>query len=235
MSEKNLKFIEEKLKRGEQIPPLLFVGEDLTKANIDALNLAKKLFEKHKVDKNNLFQISDSWEKIKVEEARQLTSKANNKPSWLFQIFLIENASRLTIQSSNSMLKFLEEPGIWNIIFLTNKWENGVLDTILSRVHTLRDENRGWLQKNDFYYHQIDKLIKEKDSWFLGYIFKEKLEKNEYLELLKTLIIYSKENFVFQDLLNKMEEAINIIEKNNVLPKYKVDTILFEIAEWIKK
>jgi hypothetical protein len=43
----------------------------------------------------------------------------------------------MTLQASNSLLKFFEEPGKQNIIFLSAKSESGILDTILSRVQTV--------------------------------------------------------------------------------------------------
>lgn len=102
--------------------------------------MAEQLLQQFQIDKNSLFVLEDTGESIKIEEIRKFLSSANEKPRFLFQVFIIENISRLTLQSANACLKFLEEPGFGNIIFLTNQSEAEVLDTILSRVQTIRSE-----------------------------------------------------------------------------------------------
>jgi len=122
------------ISNNKEIAPFLFLSDNLVKANLDVYNLAQDLFSEHKISKYNLIYLSDNWEKLKIDEARKLLNKANQKsPEW-FQIFIIVNISRLNINSGNALLKFFEEPGVGNIILLTNAWENNILDTIISRV-----------------------------------------------------------------------------------------------------
>jgi DNA polymerase III gamma/tau subunit len=52
----------------------------------------------------------DSNEKIKINELREFILKSTIKPPFQFQIFLIEDISRMTLESSHACLKFLEEP-----------------------------------------------------------------------------------------------------------------------------
>ncbi|MBT3727533.1 hypothetical protein HOG21_07985 [bacterium] len=57
---------------------------------------------------------------MKINEIKEFVLNSNSKPPFKFQIFFIENVSRLTLKASNSLLKFFEEPSSINIIFLTN-------------------------------------------------------------------------------------------------------------------
>lgn len=233
LKDKIINKITEKLKKGEEISPFLMLSNDISRVNIWTKNIIQEVFSHFNVNANNLHMI-EMWEdKIKIEEARRLLEKSFQKPNNQFQIFLIEDISRLTIGSSNSLLKFFEEPKEWNIIFLTNSWENWVLDTILSRVQIHRFENTIISEKDNFFYNLIDEFRKKKSPSLPSYFFKEKLEKNDYIKFLKTIIIYWKENFVFEDFLDKIVDDINLIEKNNVLPKYIVDKHILNIKNSI--
>jgi hypothetical protein len=59
---------------------------------------------------NYLSKLEDSNEKIKLETIKIFLNKSNSKPGYKVQVFLIENFSRLTLQSANSCLKIFEEP-----------------------------------------------------------------------------------------------------------------------------
>jgi hypothetical protein len=67
----------------------------------------------------------------------------------------------MTRESANSCLKFFEEPGIGNLIFLTNKSESGILDTILSRVTPIILDSQNSLLEKTFYYDMIEKFLQE--------------------------------------------------------------------------
>jgi len=223
--------INKSLEKKEEFMPFLFTWTSLTKVNFLVHNLISELFEQLNVDKNNLFLLEDTWEKLKIDEIKNFVNKSHKKPSWLFQVFFIENISRFTLQAANSTLKFLEEPGVGNIIFLTNGWENYVLDTILSRVNV--HNINFWLSNHwsDFYYSLIDNYIKNDNIEILSYFFSEKLEKENYINFLKTLIEYGKKNFVFLDKLDEIENSINMITNNNIVSKYQVDKFLMQL--WV--
>lgn len=213
----------------KEIAPFLFLSDNLVKTNLDVFNLAQNLFEEHKVSKYNLISLADNGETIKIEDARELLYKANQKsPEW-FQIFIIENISRLNLSSGNALLKFFEEPGEWNIILLTNSWENNILETIISRVSKIYLSDKKLSSKNEFYYNLLDRFIKKEDNKLASYFYAEKLEKQDYIDFLKTFIIYSKENLVFTEFLDNIEEKINAINNTNVLPKYTVDSLIINL------
>lgn len=219
----------EKIKKGEEISPFLFIDKNLEIANSEIKNLAFNILENLKIPKVFLYVFEDNAEKIKVEEIRRFTEKSNTKTSYKIQIFFIENISRLTIWAGNSLLKFLEEPWNQNLIFLSSTWENNILETILSRVQII---NFWWTKKkkeNLFFLDLIKNYINSKNTELITYFFKNKLEKSEYINFLENLIIYAKENLVFIHYLDELLEDINLIEKNNVNAKYIVDKWILKI------
>lgn len=210
--------------------PILFLWENLEVLNNEIQNLVYKLFEYYEIDKNNLYKLVDNNEKIKISELRDFISKSNIKSSFKFQVFLIENISRATLESANASLKFLEEPWLGNIIFLTNASESWILETILSRVQIMDVFTNLTNKKNEFYFNLIDEYINKKNTNLIKYFFADKkLEKSEYIDFLNTFLLYIKQNLVFVDLADQVVESLNLIQKNNVLPKYEIDKLLLKI------
>lgn len=217
------------ISNNKEIAPFLFLSDNLVKTNLDIYNLAQEILSSHNISKYNIISLTDNWERIKMDETRELLYKSNQKSSEGFQIFIIENISRLNINSSNALLKFFEEPGAWNIILLTNAWENNILDTIISRVSKVYLCDKKVSSKNEFYYNLLDRFVKKEDNKLASYFYSEKLEKQDYIDFLKTFIIYSKENLVFTEFLDNIEKKINAINNTNVLPKYVVDTLIINL------
>ncbi len=135
----------------------------------------------------------------------------------------------MTLWAANSCLKLLEEPGKTNIIFLSDTSESMILDTILSRVQIQKIWWQSISKKDDFYLSIISSYIKEKSPEVLSYFFRNKLEKEDYIRFLDNLIIYSKENLVFIDYLEEINDDINMIYTNNVNAKWVVDKWLLRI------
>lgn len=224
-----IKQISERIKKGECLSPFLFIGQNTEILNSKVEEIILELFSEFEIPKVNLIKLEDNWENIKIQEIKAFTKKWELGTPYKFQIFFIENVSRLTLQSANSCLKFFEEPWIQNIIFLTNSWENGVLETILSRVQTVNLWLNKKVEQNTFYFNLLDNYLEKRNSEIFSYFFRNKLEKFEYIDFLKNLILYSKKNFVFLDLIEEIDEDINLVEKNNVNAKGIVDKYLMII------
>lgn len=221
-----------KIQKGEELSPFLFIWQNTELLNLKVEEIIFELFEFFDVPKINLMKLEDNWENIKIAEIKEFIKKWDLGTPYKFQIFFIENISRMTLKSSNSCLKFFEEPWIQNIIFLTNSWENWILETILSRVQTINFNKVALAplrEKNVFYFNLLDNYLEKRTPEIFSYFFRNKLEKFEYVDFLKNLIIYAKKNFVFLDLLEEIDEDINMIEKNNVNPKGIVDKYLLKI------
>lgn len=217
------------INKGEKISPFLFLGKNPELLNSQVKNLWIGILKHFEIPNNYMYLSEDDWKNIKIKDIKEFVEFSNSKPPYKFQIFLIENISRFTIQAWNSMLKFFEEPDITNIIFLTNTWESWILDTILSRVQTIDLWWQSLIKKDNFIYSMLEKYILNKNTEILSYYFRNKLEKQDYINFLENLIIYSKENLVLINYLTQIDEDINAIKQNNVNAKYIVDKWLLRI------
>lgn len=210
--------------------PILFLWENIELLNKNINLLINELFIYYKVDKNYLFKLNNNDEKIKINQIRDFILKSKIKTSFKFQIFLIENISRMNIESFNSCLKFLEEPWDWNIIFLTDSSESWILDTILSRVQIININSRKSILYSDFFLNLIDDYLKHKNTDLLKYFFDDKkITKDDYINFLNTFLFYIKKNFIYMNLVDNIEKSLNLIQKNNVIAKYEIDKILTKI------
>ncbi len=219
----------EKINKKEELAPFLFLAYPINEVNKKVYELAVKLCEILNVNKNYIFSFQESEWKIKVKDLKDFLENIFITPNFKAQFFIIENIAKMTQESANSSLKIFEETPIWNIIFLTNESEANILDTILSRCTIINlnkwDENI----KNEFYYNMIDEYIKNINLALLNYIFKEKIEKEEYIKILKNMILYFKENKIYLNLIWEINEDINWIQNNNFLAKYVLDKYIFKI------
>ena len=232
MLEKIKTNILEKIKLEQEISPFLFIGENLELLNQKIENLAQEILEELNIPKINIFKLEDNSEIIKVKEIKDFLQITDSKTPYRLQIILIENFSRANPQSQNSCLKKFEEPWLKNLIFLTNKSESSILETILSRVQTKKINLNITENKNNFYYELLKTSLKEKNPKnLISYFFKNKLEKEDYISFLETLIKYSKENFVFIDYLDEIFEDLEMIKTNNLLAKITTDKWILRIIQ----
>lgn len=225
----NLVNIINQIEKGEEISPFLFLGTNIELLDSQVKQIWNELLEKFDVPKVNFSVLDDNGENIKIKDIKEFIKPWELGTPYKFQIFLIENVSRMTLASFNSCLKFFEEPWVQNIIFLTNKSESWIIDTILSRVQIIHLWGTTQTFENNFYFSMLDSYLKTKSSEIFSYFFRNKLEKKEYTDFLKNMIFYSKKHWVFLDLLEEIDEDITLIETNNVNAKWVVDKYLLKI------
>jgi len=232
MINKNIKEnIINQINKGDKKSPFLFLSNNSELLNSDIRNLWLDLLKHFEIPSSYMYKLEDNWKNIKIKEVKEFIEFSNSKSPYKFQIFLIENISRFTISAWNSLLKFFEEPDVTNLILLTNSSESWILDTILSRVQTI---NLWWnksISKDEFLTSMINSYICDKNPEILSYYFRNKLEKQDYLNFLENLILYSKENLAFIDYLSEIDDDINAIKQNNVNAKYVIDKWLLKIAD----
>lgn len=227
--EKIISNIIHQIKLGEEISPFLFTAQNTELLNSQVEIIAKALLKEFLIPEVYLNTLIDNNENIKVKEVKEFINQSNSTVPYKFQIFFIENISRLSLGASNSLLKFLEEPWKQNIIFLSNRGESNILDTILSRVQII---NLAWNKKdkrNEFYISLLDNYLNNNNTDLISYFFNSKLEKEEYLDFLENLIIYSKEKRILISPIEEINEDINLIEKNNLNPRIILDKWLLRL------
>ena len=209
-------------KRGE-LSPFLFLWNNLELTHGDIEVFIQEIFQKHSIDAQGLFHLMDNGESLKIDEVKKIVAQWDIRPRFAFQIFFIENISRMTTQAANACLKFFEEPGEGNIIFLTSASESGILDTILSRVQICELHKNSLREENTFYLSMIASHISASSDELVRYFFSWKYEKQEYVEFLKSLVTYIAKSWDFIDLLDDIHEDIWGILKNNLQGKYVTD------------
>jgi hypothetical protein len=99
------------------------------------------------------------------------------------------------------------------------------LDTILSRVQTINLAYKKVDTTNSFYLDMIIEYINWTSYNLISYFFKNKLEKQEYIDFLNSLVLLAKNKKIIlnNDLLDELWDDINSIVKNNVLPRWIID------------
>ena len=159
---------------------------------IDKNNNIVKLIDNNNYPDIKIIEPDGNW--IKKTQLLELQKEYNNK-SLLGKkrIYIINKAERLNSSSSNTMLKFLEEPEEDIIALLITDNRYHVLDTILSRCQILNlKEDIYNIEKEDEIMDLIECFINP-NNFFLQYnylmnkeivdktIFKEKLQKIEHI------------------------------------------------------
>lgn len=88
----------------------------------------------------DVIYVSHEKDSISVDDVReQITGTVQIKPySSEYKIYIIDDAEKMTVQAQNALLKTLEEPPAYVIIFLLTTRADSFLQTILSRCITLK-------------------------------------------------------------------------------------------------
>ena len=221
--------INEKIKLGEEISPFLFLWKNLEITNSIVEETARLLLKENWIPNIYLHILRDDLESIKIKDIKDFISHWNSTVPYNFQIFFIENISRLTLAASNSLLKFFEEPWKQNIVFLSNTSESNILDTILSRVQIVELWWNSISRLSEYYQWMIKWYLSWESDELVSYFYRNKLEKNEYLDFLENLLIYARNNMSFIEFLEEIDEDINLIKQNNLNARYITDKWLLKI------
>ena len=177
-------------------------------------------------DKNNITKENI----INIEKKYSTKSLMNKK-----RIYIINEAYKLNRSSSNTLLKFLEEPEENIISFLVVKNKNMLLDTIVSRCIII---NINFLEKNtETNTSFIDYLKKNKNNFYLN-IEKEypsreilfsnieetfktydnktnlNMEEIEFIEILFDIYLLLKTNVNYKTIIDKLNCLIYIKKLN---------------------
>ena len=168
--------------------------------------------------------IEPDGKSIKIDQIRNLQQNIANKPIISKnKIFIINNADTMTEESQNCLLKTLEEPPKYGIIFLIVSNESKMLPTIKSRCVTLKFNKieKEEIEKKfpDLSEEQIELLdgslklkdtIKEKETEYESIVeFINNLAKGIPYLMNNTKILYDGKNNI-----NEILDYLNIILLN---------------------
>ncbi len=155
-----------------------------------------------------LYFLSDS--KLGIEQARIIKQHFSLKPySAKGRAVILEDASSLTTEAQNALLKILEELPKEAIFILGASSDAHFLPTIISRCQVIRIKNQELRIQNENYKEDIERLLESGIEEKFEYIEKLK-EKKEFLNNL-TQYFHSKlpQNSRFAKELLQAEEWIN--------------------------
>ena len=162
-----------------------------------------KIIERIDVDKSPYSQ--DIIPVSKVRDIELFFSKTSGEGGW--RIAIIDSLDNLNKHGSNALLKILEEPPKYCLIFLISSNKSNVLDTIRSRCRVLRFCS---LKKND-----TDLIIKNN-------IINESEEDLYKLNIIsngspgKALMLYNNNGLELYDHLTNIFFNIPNIDQNNI-------------------
>jgi DNA polymerase-3 subunit delta' len=107
----------------------------------------------HHIEKGyhpDTIELTDDGESIKIDQIRELIMRLNTTTQSKYQVVLIQNVERMTLESSNALLKTLEDPPPNVIFLLTTSNLKALLATIISRVRLLKFQNLQTTELADF-------------------------------------------------------------------------------------
>ena len=215
---------------GETVPFLLMSPKlEALHTNLEAF--LRHMFSQDGVDVFSLFFLRDDGQSLKIETIKEFLAKSYITANFWYQVFVIENFSRATVQAQNACLKILEEPWKGNIFFLTSESESSILDTILSRVQIVKEETlfSEHTKEIDFFYDLIFWFVKKGDFGLFRYIHTHPIEKTQALAFLHALFLFVTQTGEKSHILETLLDDISAIEKHNALPKYIVDKYIFQL------
>ena len=130
--------LEKQLATGRLPHAYLFYGPEGVGKKMLALEFAKKILDSEQIARHPDFNLLDVSGEITVEPTLEFIGKIGFKPFLAAKkVAVINNAQDLNAQSSNALLKTLEEPAENSILILVASF-GGVLPTIVSRCQVLR-------------------------------------------------------------------------------------------------
>ncbi len=217
-------------KSWEKIQPLL-LNEEMLVESINYLNNTSinSLEDLRHVLVPNIYLYETEEKSFKIETTRQIIEKANIKSSFEFNIFIIREIDKLTLQASNSLLKLLEDVPDWVIFLLTTFAKENLLETIRSRIIEF------WFNELNFdIWDNIKDMIWwlfEKDKMpFVKYLLNEKIENHTYIWIMEYMLEIIKRKDISNPNLSKMIiEWISNTYSTNSNPKYILDRIVMDI------
>ncbi|MGE0268019.1 MAG: ATP-binding protein [Candidatus Omnitrophota bacterium] len=208
----------------------LFIGAKYTGKSETALKIAGMFCDK--IDTHVLE--CEFGEKIKIDEIREVLSLIRLRPfSSEKKVIIIKNVEQLTLESSNALLKTLEEPTASSLLILTTSVSEKLLATIKSRCHryyfpspskeVLAEHLKTHYHENDLKAHFLGAMADGSFGTARNYLSRNLYEaKNEWI----TRFIYGRETDAFiKECLQEKEATKEFLD---ILLSWTRDAILIQ-------
>lgn len=209
----------------------------------NALEFSKKIFELYNISSNiennpDITVINNENTVISIEDVRSLIRYMYLNPNnGLVKIYIINHSENLRIESSNALLKSIEDPNDYCIIiFLTNN-SDSLLATIRSRCQIIK-----FLSEKNKEEVEIEKLSNilyelmsgnlsfyyENKDFFEGYKDKKETLINSILDFYSSLIRYK---YTKEEMYIKDKKELFYIKKLDHIPFDTISNIIKKVEE----
>ncbi len=182
---------------------------------------------------------------IGIEQIREVTRFASIKPySHTHKIVVINDSSRLTPQAQNALLKLLEEPPLFLLIFLASPTDQDLLPTVLSRcLHINLGQLTPTLSKEQITHFQdlINNIINEPFPAAVEICEQHSKDAKSAAEFCQSAVIALEKNLALPATSINSAKYIRIIQKSlkfleaNVNPKLTMDNLILSLRMTAKK
>lgn len=199
--------------------------------SLDGKALSKNFFDEFRsmVLENPYFSMDD-WSGKLVSENKQLFISVHEVEEWSqtfslksfeggYKILIVWNADKMKVDSSNKLLKFLEEPPEKTLIILTAESEQNFLQTILSRTQVVKIPR---IEDEAIYNYLKLKQSQLAEEALSTIVFQAQGNLNEAMKLVENLGLSSEFEVLF---VQWVREAFQVVKN----PK-----LLKNIIKWAK-
>ncbi len=249
-NEKNKEILAKAVTQNTLFHSYLLVGMQGIGKKLLATEVAKKVIPFEGESHPDFLCIEPEGNSIKIEQIRLLQKKIVEKPVLSNRkVYIINDADTMTIEAQNCLLKTLEEPPEFAMIFLIGRNENAFLPTIKSRCMILHFQPlnevkiKQYMKENYNIEMTQNQLIVAQGSIGKAILLKDKksdyeiideminqLQKKDIVDIIKLAEpIYKAKEEIFEIL-----EYMNIILLNKAKQNY-IYTKCIEIVENTKK
>jgi DNA polymerase III subunit delta' len=218
--EKQKEYFKRTTENGSLSHAYIFSGPDQIGKKRFALEIYTKLNEKEGISEmDSDFKIlaprtEEGERKIYIEDIRDSKAFLSMKSQGKYKFLVIDQAETLTPESSNALLKILEEPPANSILILVTSRPKLILPTISSRSQQMRFLEHDKKTIDDFL---KEKGVKKEDAAFLSVLAQgrlgwlvEAIEKERIAELRQGIDDFQK--ILKQGIFERMQYAKQIVD-----------------------
>lgn len=169
----------------------------------------------HNIDTNNYIEfkiIEPDGQWIKKEQLNELQKEFNQKSlTGLRKVYIIKDAEKLNVQSSNSLLKFLEEPpsNVVAILLTNNMYQ--LLNTIISRCQIISLKRS--INNYNSSIEKIGKYIYSRDEEYNDFITNNS---TKYIDMIIEFVLFIEKN-KYDAIIYKNKEFIELFNDRSKL------------------
>lgn len=204
-----------KLALAEWIAQTIFCEQKKSGLACGECRNCRRLIEGNQPD---LIRVEPDGQSIKVDQIRQLKAEFSKSAiEGSKKVYIINQAEKMTISAANSLLTFLEEPGIDTYLFLLTTVKENILPTIRSRCQII-------------HFQPLSKEV-------MTEVFREEGILENYIGVLSTLTNDSEEakrlqeDEWFQEIQEKVWHWFNQLNKRDSLAFIYVQTDLIPLIK----